>query len=289
MASFAEEAETGHVALLAAAGFTPTRFFFLMRRDLTDPIPDAPLPEGFEIRPVTPDQYRVIFAAENEAFRDHWGHREMGEGDYRATYDRTELETDRWVVAWAGDEVAGVVQNWVWPEENSPPRHQARLARARQRPATVAPPRPRPGDHRGLAGQAPRQRLRRRHARGRFGEPPGRARPVRGSRVRGPQPSRCVPSPAALSRRGREAGPAAGWRSAPVAGGPRRLAGCPHRLASGRAGLAGGRAALARWPRRADAWRREPQASSRATDPGKNRSSAPRSPAIRRTDPSVVS
>ena len=61
---------------------------------------------------------RMIIAAENEAFRDHWGHREMTESTYRQTYDRPELDTDLWVVAWSDDEIAGVVQNWIWPEEN---------------------------------------------------------------------------------------------------------------------------------------------------------------------------
>ena len=64
------------------------------------------------------DQWRTILAAENEAFRDHWGHREMGESAYKATFGRAELDTDLWVVAWDGDQVAGVVQNWIWPEEN---------------------------------------------------------------------------------------------------------------------------------------------------------------------------
>lgn len=116
--AFSEESETGHRALLAAHGLEPVRHFFLMRRTGLDDIPDAPLPEGIEIRPVTEDQWRTIFDAENEAFRDHWGHREAGETAYKATFERAELDTDLWVVAWDGDEVAGVVQNWVWPEEN---------------------------------------------------------------------------------------------------------------------------------------------------------------------------
>ncbi len=118
VATFAEDQETGHRALIAAAGLEPVRHFFLMRRTGLDDIPDAPLPDGLEIRRVTVDQRRAIFDAENEAFRDHWGHREMGEGAFRATFGRDELDTDLWVVAWDGDEVAGVVQNWVWAEEN---------------------------------------------------------------------------------------------------------------------------------------------------------------------------
>ena len=42
----------------------------------------------------------------------------MTENDFKTTFARAELDTDLWVVAWDGDEVAGVVQNWIWPEEN---------------------------------------------------------------------------------------------------------------------------------------------------------------------------
>jgi len=118
LASFSEDTEAGHLALLANAGFEAVRHFFLMRRQGLDDIPAAPLPDGIEIRPVREDQWRTILAAENEAFRDHWGHREMGESAFKATFGRKELETELWVVAWDGDQVAGVVQNWIWPEEN---------------------------------------------------------------------------------------------------------------------------------------------------------------------------
>ena len=81
LATFSEDTEVGQRALLAKAGFETVRHFFLMRRQGLDDIPDAPLPDGLEIRPVTEDQWRTILAAENEAFRDHWGHREMTESD----------------------------------------------------------------------------------------------------------------------------------------------------------------------------------------------------------------
>jgi Acetyltransferase (GNAT) family. len=118
LASFAEDTETGHVALLAVAGFEPARHFFLMRRHGLGDIPDTPLPDGLEIRPVSEDQWRTILEAENEAFRDHWGQREQGESTYTTTFGRAELDTSLWVVAWDGDQVAGVVQNWILPEEN---------------------------------------------------------------------------------------------------------------------------------------------------------------------------
>jgi mycothiol synthase len=118
LGAFSEDTETGHRALLADIGLEPVRHFFLMRRPLSEPIPDAPVPDGLEIRPVTEDQWRTIFDAENEAFRDHWGHREGTDPAFQATYAHDELDTSLWVVAWDGDQVAGVVQNWIWPEEN---------------------------------------------------------------------------------------------------------------------------------------------------------------------------
>lgn len=116
--SFAEEVELGTRAILASAGFEPVRHFFLMHRDHLDDIPDTPLPEGLEIRPVSPDQHRVIAEAEHEAFLDHWGQREWSEDHFQTTFARSELDTGLWVVAWDGDQVAGVVQNWIWAEEN---------------------------------------------------------------------------------------------------------------------------------------------------------------------------
>lgn len=118
LTSWTEEASVGNVVLLERAGFAPVRHFFLMRREGLDDIPDAALPQGLEIRPVEEGHRLAILEAENEAFRDHWGHREMTESTVTSTFARPELDTDLWVVAWDGDEIAGVVQNWIWPEEN---------------------------------------------------------------------------------------------------------------------------------------------------------------------------
>ncbi|MEX1169248.1 MAG: GNAT family N-acetyltransferase [Chloroflexota bacterium] len=115
----AEEQETGNRVLLAGAGFMSVRHFFLMRRPTLDDVPDVPLPDGFEIRPVTEDQRRPILEAEFEAFKDHWGTREPSEEHFTLTLSRAELDTDLWVVAWDGDRIAGVVENWIWTDENA--------------------------------------------------------------------------------------------------------------------------------------------------------------------------
>lgn len=119
LGAFVDEGETGHRALMAEFGFEPIRWFFLMRRDLAEPIPSAALPAGLELRPVRPEHHRAIFDAEVEAFLDHWGHREKTDNDFELTHKTEELDTSLWVVAWDGDEIAGVVQNWIWPTENA--------------------------------------------------------------------------------------------------------------------------------------------------------------------------
>lgn len=119
LAGFVDEGETGHQALMTGSGFEPIRWFFLMRRDLTEPIPAMELPEGLELRPMQAEHHRAIFDAEVEAFRDHWGNREKTDNDFELTHKTEELDTSLWVVAWDGDEVAGVVQNWIWTSENA--------------------------------------------------------------------------------------------------------------------------------------------------------------------------
>jgi mycothiol synthase len=119
LATQVDETQVGYRALVESAGYETIRWFFLMRRPTLDDIPDAPLPDGIELRPVEADQIRPILHAENEAFRDHWAAREQTEDDIAITLGRVELATDLWVVAWAGEEIAGVVQNWIWPDENA--------------------------------------------------------------------------------------------------------------------------------------------------------------------------
>ena len=116
--AFAEEQEPGHRALLGGSGFEVVRRFYLMRQPDLRTVSPVAMPDGLELRPVTPDQHRRIFDAEAEAFRDHWDHREVTDDDFRITFARRELDTSLWVVAWDGDEVAGVVQTWIWAAEN---------------------------------------------------------------------------------------------------------------------------------------------------------------------------
>ena len=86
MRSYALDDEAGARALLVAEGFVTIRYGFEMRRYLTGALPAHPLPDGLEMRPVTPDQHRAIFDADNEAFEDHWGRRTPDEADFQAEF-----------------------------------------------------------------------------------------------------------------------------------------------------------------------------------------------------------
>ena len=116
--SYALEDETPDRGLLDAHGYVAIRYGFEMVRPLTGALPEHALPDGLEMRAATEDQYRAIFAADNEAFEDHWGHRAPEEADFQARFHGPEQEPALWCVAWDGDEVAGVVMNAIFAEEN---------------------------------------------------------------------------------------------------------------------------------------------------------------------------
>ncbi|HET7828037.1 MAG TPA: GNAT family N-acetyltransferase [Candidatus Limnocylindrales bacterium] len=116
--SYALDIEAADLALIADQGYVPIRYGFEMRRFLTGPLPQHPLPVGLELRPVVPGDHRAIWEADAEAFRDHWGHREQTEGDFVARFAAPETNTALWSVAWDGDQVAGSVMTAVFTEEN---------------------------------------------------------------------------------------------------------------------------------------------------------------------------
>lgn len=117
--SFIVEGEKGTIALLEKTGYTPVRYGFGMRRDLSEPFPEAPMPSGLEVRPVKEENLRAIWEADNEAFRDHWGYVPGTEVRYQAWLKQQNLDPSLFKVAWDGDQVAGAVQNFINKEENA--------------------------------------------------------------------------------------------------------------------------------------------------------------------------
>lgn len=118
LGSWTSDRQEGAVALLRNAGFGPVRWFFEMTRDLADPIPDVPMPEGLEAREVTPDQLRQIWDADIDAFKDHWGGFDGSDEALKRWMDRPAFDPSLWVIAWDGGEVAGGVVNAIEATEN---------------------------------------------------------------------------------------------------------------------------------------------------------------------------
>ncbi|MEO6207896.1 MAG: GNAT family N-acetyltransferase [Candidatus Limnocylindrales bacterium] len=114
-----EESQDGHRHLLETTGFDPIRWYFDMRRPNLEDIPGTPLPDGLIVRPVSADQHRAIWDADNEAFMDHWQPRVRTDEGFASLFAAADLDTSLWVVAWDGDQIAGVVQSWIWKDENA--------------------------------------------------------------------------------------------------------------------------------------------------------------------------
>lgn len=119
--AWAWDSQTDVVQLLLDEGYNAVRYTYEMIRPDLENIPDLPLPDALEIRPVTPDHYRAIWEAEVEAFKDHWGADEVEEGDFERWLKAWPMyfQPHIWKVAWDGDQVAGMVRNFILDKENA--------------------------------------------------------------------------------------------------------------------------------------------------------------------------
>lgn len=119
--SFVADDARGMEELLLRDGYVARRFFYQMLRPDLEDIPDFPLPEGLEVRPVLPEHYRAIWEADAEAFRYHWGYAAPVEAEYQAWLaDPTTFTPELWQIAWdvATDQVAGQVRGFINHVEN---------------------------------------------------------------------------------------------------------------------------------------------------------------------------
>jgi GNAT superfamily N-acetyltransferase len=118
--AWASDGERDWIGILEDQGYTPARYEYDMVRPTTDSIPDAPLPQGLEVRPVRPEHVPAIWDAAREAFRDHWGFSE----EEWSTTTLEELQhsdiyrPELWQVAWERSEVCGMVLNFISEKEN---------------------------------------------------------------------------------------------------------------------------------------------------------------------------
>jgi ribosomal protein S18 acetylase RimI-like enzyme len=110
---------TREAAWLESAGYQPVRFTASLVRPDLENIPDRSLPDGVEMRAVTPEMIRPIIEAHHENFRDDWDFTEATEEDFRRMLDDPLLDASLWKIAWVGNTVVGQVKSFINAEENA--------------------------------------------------------------------------------------------------------------------------------------------------------------------------
>ena len=110
---------TGEAAWLEQLGYTATEWGASLRRPHLDDIPDLPLPDGVEVRPVAADQVRHILEVHHEAFRGEWDFHEASATEIELMMEDPLIDHTLWQVAWAGDQVVGQVKPFINAEENA--------------------------------------------------------------------------------------------------------------------------------------------------------------------------
>jgi mycothiol synthase len=115
----ATDTETDWIAILQREGYTVFRYGFMMVRPTLNDIPDLPLPAGIEVRPVTPQHYRAVIDAWNEACRDMRGQIPISDADFEGFRQSPIFDPSLWQIAWHRDQVVGTTVNWINAQENA--------------------------------------------------------------------------------------------------------------------------------------------------------------------------
>jgi GNAT superfamily N-acetyltransferase len=99
-------------------GYEVTEHEAILVRPNLDDIPDVPLPDGVEVRAVDEPDLRMIYEAEVEHFKDHWGASEEEPGWWESFQSDPHRDMSMWQVAFAGDQVVGIVRPHIREAEN---------------------------------------------------------------------------------------------------------------------------------------------------------------------------
>ena len=99
--------ETG-LRLLEEHDFQFVRYFWRMAIEMDAAPPTPEWAEGIILRTFTPDMTRAVYEADEEAFKDHWGHMPLAFEEWQHwTVQREGFDPTLWFLAMDGDEIAG--------------------------------------------------------------------------------------------------------------------------------------------------------------------------------------
>ena len=103
-------------AAAEALGLWPTHSSAQLVRPSVDDVPEIPLPDGFEIRPIAADDramHRRVWEASARAFAGSWGEEQPTEADWTRWLDGPTFNPPLWRVAFHGDDIAGQILNYM--------------------------------------------------------------------------------------------------------------------------------------------------------------------------------
>ncbi|MCA9944927.1 MAG: GNAT family N-acetyltransferase [Anaerolineales bacterium] len=118
LTSFASDGDVNWAEALQDEGYKPVRYFVRMVRPSLHNIPNYPLPENIEVRQGSHTEWRKIWEACREAFKDNWGETEWTDEDFHAWSEQPSFDPTLFQIGWNGTEVAGGVLNYIDTKEN---------------------------------------------------------------------------------------------------------------------------------------------------------------------------
>lgn len=112
--------QADRITLFEQGGFKAMRYSYKMRRNLSQPILEEPLPDGLKWAQWAPDLDRPLMHAFNDAFREHWGLRKMNEETWRTFFTGVpQFRSDLTYLAMDDGAIVGFCVNWVDEAENA--------------------------------------------------------------------------------------------------------------------------------------------------------------------------
>lgn len=107
-------------AFLERRGYAPMRWGHAMDRDLSEPIPDVPLPPGIVLRDPAPDERMRVMLGWDEASRDTWEYNGVdAETLAQILEDPDYSDFAHWAIAWDGDEPVAGILGYVDEQDNA--------------------------------------------------------------------------------------------------------------------------------------------------------------------------
>jgi mycothiol synthase len=112
--------QEGTSIMLQRAGYQPIRYFYEMARPTLNNIVEFSLPDGLEIRPVSPEHYQALRKSVDETSKDEWGYTGPTENDYQEWLTSPHFQPHLWQVAWdiINNQIVGHVLTFIDDDEN---------------------------------------------------------------------------------------------------------------------------------------------------------------------------